>query len=388
MQVFVPTSADLHSIVFADSANGWIVGRLGTILRTTNAGKVWSLQSTPTLSTLASVRCVNSAEAWACGDTLLLHTSDGGSTWQSAAASVDVTEYTMLECAGPSNLWCAVRVNSGGANGAAALFHSTNGGAGWGIPIAFGNSATSIIGIQFFNPRTGLFVANGPSVTIYRTTDSGVSWQSRFCASGTARSVRFADSANGWIVGDLGLIVRTTDGGQTWNNQTSGTFHTLGAITTEPTGVAWSAGGNGTMMHSVDGGLHWDHDSSFTNRDLLALAASAPGEIWVAGQNGIVFHHSASTEGPPGLNGFTLLQNFPNPFSHSTTIPFTLEAPGLVRLELFDILGRRVRVLFDAECAGGQHGISLSGEHLASGAYWCIMSLDGSTMSRRIMIVR
>jgi len=40
-------------------------------------------------------------------------------------------------------------------------------------------------------------------------------------------SVHFEDSNNGWAVGDSGIILKTTDLGNSWNVQSSGTTHNL-----------------------------------------------------------------------------------------------------------------------------------------------------------------
>ena len=44
---------------------------------------------------------------------------------------------------------------------------------------------------------------------------------------------------------------------------------------------------------------------------------------------------------------FALVQNFPNPFNPETTIAYDLSERAPVRLEIYDILGQRVRVLMD-----------------------------------------
>lgn len=54
-------------------------------------------------------------------------------------------------------------------------------------------------------------------------------------------------------------------------------------------------------------------------------------------------------------------QNFQNPFNPSTTIPFVLRQPAHVSLEVFDILGQRVRALSDETHSSGRHEIVWNG---------------------------
>lgn len=68
-----------------------------------------------------------------------------------------------------------------------------------------------------------------------------------------------------------------------------------------------------------------------------------------------------------------LYPNFPEPFSHTTKVVFHLLETGHVKLELYDLIGRRVMVLEDGEREAGTHTIILDGSSLASGTYFLRM---------------
>ena len=68
---------------------------------------------------------------------------------------------------------------------------------------------------------------------------------------------------------------------------------------------------------------------------------------------------------------FALMQNFPNPFNPTTTIRFQLPVQASVTLELYNILGQRVRFLLDQQqLSAGTHNITLDASSLATGVYF------------------
>jgi hypothetical protein len=66
---------------------------------------------------------------------------------------------------------------------------------------------------------------------------------------------------------------------------------------------------------------------------------------------------------------YQLFQNFPNPFNPLTTIRFSLPESGLVKINIYNILGERVEQLLNTELSAGKHEIIFNGRNLASGVY-------------------
>ncbi len=63
------------------------------------------------------------------------------------------------------------------------------------------------------------------------------------------------------------------------------------------------------------------------------------------------------------------LEAYPNPSSGAITVRFRLDAPGPVRLSVYDLLGRKVAVLTDAVQTSGTHEVQLGVAGLAAGVY-------------------
>lgn len=88
-----------------------------------------------------------------------------------------------------------------------------------------------------------------------------------------------------------------------------------------------------------------------------------------------------------------LLPNAPNPFNPSTLLRYELSLPSPVRLEIFDLAGRRVRSLVHAEQPIGQHrvlwdGRDAIGARVASGIYMVRLQTDATTVSRKILLAK
>jgi hypothetical protein len=87
----------------------------------------------------------------------------------------------------------------------------------------------------------------------------------------------------------------------------------------------------------------------------------------------------------PGL--FTLAQNYPNPFTGSTTIDFEIEEAGYVTLRVFDVLGRQVAVVIDGTLPADSHTARLDAGSLATGTYVYTLELNGQVLGSRRMLV-
>ena len=90
---------------------------------------------------------------------------------------------------------------------------------------------------------------------------------------------------------------------------------------------------------------------------------------------------------------FALSQNRPNPFNPSTSIPFTLDEDGRVRLTVYDLLGREVAVLAEGHMSAGAHELTWDGRTgdgvpCASGVYLCRLVTPHGSESRRMTLIR
>lgn len=87
------------------------------------------------------------------------------------------------------------------------------------------------------------------------------------------------------------------------------------------------------------------------------------------------------------------LRVVPNPFNPSTTLHYTLPSAGRVRIEVFDVTGRRVRALARRCDAAGTHRVIWDGRNdlganLASGVYFVRLETTAGTVTQRAVMLR
>jgi hypothetical protein len=86
--------------------------------------------------------------------------------------------------------------------------------------------------------------------------------------------------------------------------------------------------------------------------------------------------------------GFILSQNYPNPFNPSTVIRFGLPETADVRIEVYDLAGRRVAVLTDGSRTAGWHTVTFEGSALSSGVYVYRLQAGDFVQSRKLVLLK
>jgi hypothetical protein len=85
---------------------------------------------------------------------------------------------------------------------------------------------------------------------------------------------------------------------------------------------------------------------------------------------------------------FALRQNYPNPFNPSTTIEFQVDQTQHVRLAVYDVLGRDVKVLIDAIQRPGSYRVVFDATGLASGTYVYLLESAQGVVSREMSLIK
>ena len=193
-------------------------------------------------------------------------------------------------------------------------------------------------------------------------------------------------------------VFKTTDSGATWTDLT-------GSLPDAPTNAAFFdpeipadlyVGNDVGVFKTSDDGATWEAFSESLPEAVLVsdLVYSPSDRTLHAGTYGNG-RFRAPLGMPPVANEdeaaptpFTLEPNIPNPFRTTTTLAYTLDAPGAVRLEVFDTAGRRVAVLTDGPQDAGTYRRTFSSEGLAAGVYVARLRVGNAVRSQRLTVVR
>jgi Secretion system C-terminal sorting domain len=87
-------------------------------------------------------------------------------------------------------------------------------------------------------------------------------------------------------------------------------------------------------------------------------------------------------------NAFMLYQNFPNPFNSSTVINYYLPNYSFVVLDIYDVLGRKVKTVVAEYKIAGNYSASFDGSQFPSGVYFCRLTASNYTSTRKMGLIR
>jgi photosystem II stability/assembly factor-like uncharacterized protein len=247
-----------------------IVGYGGKILLTNDAGRTWDVAQSNTDGAIYKVAMTDASNGWAVGQAgLVLKTADGGKTWQKVDAGTDKSLFSIY-AASPQRL---VAVGE-----RATVMSTADGGATW-----------NTVKIEAKPKEAGSNEAmEGLSDTEVIAQDPAL------------YDVRFVSDKEGWIVGEFGKILHTTDGGKTWTEQQNSlvgeeivdaldlpTFYGIDCTNAQE---CTTVGLDGRIAATTDGGATWAFqklDGNF-KEPLFTVQLFPDGSGWAAGVAGEV----------------------------------------------------------------------------------------------------
>ena len=294
-------------------------GSIGFIARTTDAGATWTksfLQGLTTkITTLNSIRMVSPTTGWAAGANdkrtgYLLRTTDAGNTWR--ASKLESKEIpTAIVFQSVNRGWIAgtthLRGDPDSEGGPSEILGTNDGGNTW---LVSDHIPVSVEDLAFTDEKNG-WAACEPA-GIYHTSDGGLSWDRQTTGLETALGpgqansaaiieIDFSDPAHGWAIWNCtalnqSLLIGTADGGKTWAQYwRAPEGETLRAVYFLNSQEGWLGTQRSQYVyHSIDGGHHWTVEPvNFEEQmPLYRIAAADADHIWAVG-GGAIFRRVA-----------------------------------------------------------------------------------------------
>jgi photosystem II stability/assembly factor-like uncharacterized protein len=287
---------DFNDVDFVSADTGWAVGVLGNIYKTNDGGITWVNQGITSTSAFTVIKMINGNIGYIAGENGMFYkTTDGGTSWNNLGAGTSQTALAMF--------WR--NSNEGWISFTTGLMKKTvNGGQTW-INCSFTNGPFSVTSIHMKDSLNGVGATN--QADIVRTDDGGLTWDGDNNFGNQHIAVSFYGNQNGVWVGYYGCIQRSNDGGATLLDVTGGFnyYHYNKIKFTNPL-VGYCVGEGGKVLKTNNAGQQWNELSANTGAELNDLYFINNNLGFVVGNGGII---RKTTSGGATWNNITGIPN-------------------------------------------------------------------------------
>ncbi len=263
------------------------VGERGIILLSDDSGATWRQAQVPASVSLTSVQFVDAQQGWAVGHLgVVLHSADGGETWNKQLDGIQAAQLAL---------------KAAQQRGDAKLLKAAE----W---LVADGPDKPFLDLYFSDRQHGYVV--GAYGLILRTSDGGSSWQAWMGQVDNPEGLNlYAIRAQGeqlFIAGERGLLLRSSDGGQTFEALESpyeGSFFGLlasrsgGLLAYGLRGNAWWSSDQGDSWQQLETGVESALAAGLELNDGRLLLASQSGELLLSADGGTQFEHRRTHQG-------------------------------------------------------------------------------------------
>ncbi len=304
---------NFYDIYFVNENVGWAVGYQGQIAKTTDGGTTWINQSVGIKKDLTGIYFFNEQKGFICGNSrYLLSTVDGGANWK-----VDSLEIIPNSKANNRRIIFFDELNgrllssvnsSGTLHG--YLLSTTDGGTTWSISF---EADKDFLDIDFYDQTHGIISGKDAASNFY--TKDGNTWTNSakvefpptvVYTRSDNNAVDMVDENTAYAVGwgskvgaQPAILIKTTDGGATWNYLEQLTenrlYDNLYGVKFKDVENGFAFGGSSSggsiILKTSDGGQNWIR-SYIPFGSTLKNMCGVGNNTWFAGHSGLIIHTS------------------------------------------------------------------------------------------------
>jgi photosystem II stability/assembly factor-like uncharacterized protein len=397
-------------LTFPDSVHGWGLG-LHSIIHTDDGGKTWQKQQLPIdTADLRKICFIDSMTGYVVGDSgLILATKDGGKNWIKQISGAQHYLLGGLSFLTSDMGWVIGQIFDENKRGG-ILLHTTNGGVEWDT---LNNRQDSILyyDVKFYDPHNGIIIGsygidNFSPIIVFKTNDGGASIHEVTQFTGAFTYDLYSSQSDTIWAGGFGMA-KSFDGGYSWNSDIKiqikdstlygfPIFDDLLQISGE---TGWAAiyfmNRGGLLYYTNDYAAHWYIVA--TPGGFTPYCMSYAGKyLFVGGANGLLITNKPEVvhvdEEKPEQYSFTLFQNYPNPFNPATTITYQLKSEGQVKLIIYNVLGEEIITLINKFQKRGVHNVVWNGRNnlgndVNSGIYFYRLTYNNKSLIKKAILI-
>ena len=390
----IPSGGRYDDVFFINDSIGWAVASIGNIYKTTDGGTNWTIQhshgkylrsiefATPTLGFCGSL------------DSSLYKTTDGGNTWTDIANTIIPKPPGICGLSAPTP---TTIYGCGIWSSPAYLIKSTDAGNTW-TTIDLSSLAYALVDVHFISADTGFVSGMASPATqggiILFTTDGGNTWvvkhktmtpQDYIWKLQATDGLHFYGSVEALPVTGNVRIVKSNDKGMTWTTNiiknTYSYIQTIGFINPLK---GWT-GGESTLFETIDGGITWnsipvgsEYNRFFKVNDSTAFLSGDKIYKYKSGNlTGII-----DTEPFDEIHSLTVS---PTPTNNFITIEMSIHNKTNCQLQLFSSDGKLIQSIYGGPIEKGIKHFSLSIENIAPQVIYVILKTNEGLIYKKII---
>jgi photosystem II stability/assembly factor-like uncharacterized protein len=332
----------------------------------------------------------------------IMETTDGGASWTTLLSRVNARFGNLVFTDATHGI--AVTEDAD-RTGTALVFRTTDAGVSWEqiavVPARFplDNTLTMLDEDHGWFASSNLSKSPPEEPVILRTTDGGATWSEAMVSAQNIAGISFQSTEKGYCVDDMtGFVRRTINGGQHWRSA----FYPMGgerlaAVAAFPGSDAFWIVSDEAAWVTPNAGSTWNATSIIPCGSVQDAAFADSANGWIVSKSGVVqrLMNNPLVGVAPVAAAFPselrIDAVYPNPASArntSSTISFTTNSGGHIRVAVFNSAGAEVALLVEQDIPAGSHQTVFRTAGLPPGAYFISLASGTKQTVRRIILMR